>query len=72
MIDCAGNVLRCTQIAGAAVGDLLIEGGTDEHKTLATGWLQVNRDRGYEGYVLTVRQIDIQTFPRPNLGYTLT
>ena len=32
----------CTQISGAAAGDLLIESGTDEHKTLATGWLQVN------------------------------
>ena len=47
----------CTQISGATAGDLLMESGTDEHKTLATGesW-----DLGYEGYVLTVRQIDLE------------
>ena len=44
------------RISGAAAGDLLMESGTDAHKTLATGgsW-----DLGYEGYVRTVRQMDI-------------
>ncbi len=47
----------CTQISGAAAGDLLMESGTDEYQTLAQGesW-----DLGYEGYVLTVNQIDLE------------
>ncbi|MEA3324871.1 MAG: S-layer protein domain-containing protein, partial [Euryarchaeota archaeon] len=47
----------CTQISGAAAGDLRMESGTDEYQTLAQGesW-----DLGYEGYVLTVRQIDLE------------
>ena len=47
----------CAQISGATAGDLLMESGTDEYMTLAMGesW-----DLGYEGYVLTVRQIDLE------------
>jgi hypothetical protein len=47
----------CAQISGATAGDLLMESGNEEYKTLTIGesW-----DMGYEGYVLTVMQIDLE------------
>ena len=47
----------CAQISGATAGDLLMESGTEEYKTLTIGesW-----DLEYEGYVLTVMLIDLE------------